>query len=345
MSPNISPQSSCLRRERDRQAQRPQREQAFLRALCVLCGSTAPSGVSSLALALRDAHGCHLRRSLDFLALTKPRVVLMVLATAMVGFYLASPSVPNFSLLAQALVGIALAAGGTLALNQYLERDVDAKMARTRHRPLPDGRVRPGEALGFGVGLAAVGLGYLAVAVNPESALVTVLITVSYLFVYTPLKRRSALCTVLGAVPGALPPVVGWVAARGEFGPGAWILFGILFLWQLPHTLAIASVYRADYACAGLQFTPIGDPDGGSTRRQVVVACVALLIMGALPSAAGIAGPLYLTGAVLLGTGFLACGLALAVSRSARDARRLAFTSLVYLPALLFLMAIDRIPL
>jgi protoheme IX farnesyltransferase len=294
---------------------------------------------------VREARGRPLRRFLDFLALTKPRVVLMVLATALVGFYLASPGAPRLGLLVHALTGLALAAGGTLTLNQYLERDVDARMARTRRRPLPDGRVRPGEALGFGLVLAAVGLGYLAVAVNPGSALVTVCITLTYLCVYTPLKRRSALCTLLGAIPGALPPVAGWVAARGEFGLGAWILFGILFLWQLPHTLAIASVYRSDYACAGLQFTPIVDPDGGSTRRQVVVACAALLLMGVLPSAAGMAGPLYLAGAVLLGTGLLGCGLALAASRSDREARRLAFASLVYLPALLFLLAIDRIPL
>ncbi len=301
--------------------------------------------MTAFAHARRDARGRPLRRSLDFLALTKPRVVLMVLVTALVGFYLASPPIPRLALLAQALIGLALAASGTLALNQYLERDVDAMMARTRHRPLPDGRVRPGQALGFGLGLATAGLAFLAVAVNPRSALVTGLITFIYLAVYTPLKRRSMLCTLLGAIPGALPPVAGWVAARGEFGAGAWILFGILFMWQLPHTLAIASVYRSDYACAGLRFTPILDPDGRSTRRQVVGACVALLVMGLLPSAVGMAGPLYLAGAILLGVGLLAWGLALAVSRSARDARRLAFASLVYLPVLLFLMAIDRIPL
>ncbi|MBI4537321.1 MAG: protoheme IX farnesyltransferase [candidate division NC10 bacterium] len=301
--------------------------------------------MSSLALAIREPRGRLRRRAVDFLALTKPRVVLMVLVTASVGFYMASPVPPNLRLLVHTLLGVALAAGGTLALNQYLERDVDAKMARTRHRPLPDGRLRPEEALGFGLGMSATGMGYLAVAVNPSSALVTGLTTASYLFVYTPLKRRSVLCTVLGAVPGALPPVAGWAAARGEFASGAWVLFGILFVWQLPHALAIASVYRSAYVCAGLRFTPIVDPGGGGTARQVLLDCLALLAVGLLPTLVGMAGPLYFLGALVLGVGMLVFGLSLAVTRSVANARRLVYASLVYLPSLLFLMAIDRIPL
>jgi protoheme IX farnesyltransferase len=267
----------------------------------------------------------------------------MVLVTAGVGYYLASPAVPDLLRLLHTLGGVGLAAGGTLALNQYLERDVDARMARTRRRPLPDGRLRPGEALAFGLALAAAGIAYLALVVNPLSAGVTALTTLTYLGVYTPLKRRSTLCMLLGAVPGALPPVAGWAAVRGEWGGGAWLLFGILFLWQLPHTLAIASVYRADYACAGLQLQPVVEPDGASTRRQIVVGCAALWLMGLLPGLTGLAGPVYLVGAALLGTGFLASGIRLARSRSIADARRVVLASLIYLPTLLFLMAIDRI--
>jgi protoheme IX farnesyltransferase len=300
--------------------------------------------MTPLSLSVRAAHR-RLGRPVDFLALTKPRVVLMVLVAALAGFYAASPLVPDLARLARALTGIALAAGGTLALNQYLERDVDAALARTRGRPLPDGRVRPGDALAFGVGLAAVGLGYLAVAVNIPSALVVGLTTASYLLVYTPLKRRSAHCALIGAVPGALPPVAGWVAARGEFGAGAWILFGILFLWQLPHTLAIAMVYRSEYACAGLRVAPVADREGASARRAIVANCAALFLVGLLPALAGMAGPNYLIGASVLGGGFVACGIALAVSRSERDARRLVIASLIYLPTLLALMALDRIPL
>jgi protoheme IX farnesyltransferase len=269
----------------------------------------------------------------------------MVLVTALAGFYVASPIAPDLVRLAHTLAGIALAAGGTLALNQYLERDVDGAMARTRRRPLPDGRLRPADALGVGVGLAGLGLTYLAVAVNLASAAVVGLATVSYLFVYTPLKRRSDLCALVGAVPGALPPVAGWVAARGEWGTGAWILFGILFLWQLPHTRAIALVYSGEYACAGLRVAPAAEDPGGTwLRRPIVAHCAALFLMGLLPALAGMAGPLYLLGAGALGAGFVACGVALAVSRSERDARRLLYASLIYLPLLLALLAIDRIP-
>lgn len=285
------------------------------------------------------------RRLADFLALTKPRVVLMVLVTGWIGFYLASPGPPEVGRLLHLLVGLALAAAGTLALNQYLERDVDARMARTRRRPLPAGRLRPAEALAFGSLLSVAGIGHLGLWVGGPAALLTLLTLVSYLFVYTPLKRRSPLCLLLGAIPGALPPVTGWVAARGELGAGAWVLFGILFLWQLPHTLAIASLYRSDYACAELMLAPLEDAGGRRTRRQIVADCAALLLMGLLPGLIGMAGTLYLVGALTLGVGFLGCGIAAAISRSAADARRLLLASLVYLPALLALMAIDRLPL
>ena len=193
----------------------------------------------------------------DFFALTRPRVVLMVMITTLVGFYLASVGTPDYLRLIQTLLGLGFAAGGTLALNQYLERDLDARMERTRLRPLPDGRLRPRQALIFGIAITGGGLLHLAIFVNPLSALVTAISVGSYLFVYTPLKRKTSLCSIVGAVPGALPPVIGWGAARGELGLEAWVLFGILFFWQIPHSLAIARLYREDYARAGIRVLPV----------------------------------------------------------------------------------------
>ncbi len=286
-----------------------------------------------------------MRRAADFFELAKPRVVLMVLITAFVGFYVGSEAVPNYLELLQMLFGTALAAGGTLALNQYLERDTDALMERTRRRPLPDGRVQPVEALWFGVLVTLAGLVYLAIAVNFISASVTALIAVCYLLLYTPMKPRSSLCMLIGAVPGALPPVVGWTAARGDFDITAWVLFAIMFLWQIPHTLAIARLYRDDYAKAGIQFLPVIDPDGSSTNRQIVSHCAALLVVSLLPTLLGSAGQIYFAVAFLLGIGFLVSGIRLAMESTLGRARRLLYASLIYLPALLLVMALDRIPL
>lgn len=284
------------------------------------------------------------RRGGDFLALTRPRVVVMVLVTTLVGFYLASWGAPDHLRLLQTLLGAGLAASGTVALNQYLERDVDARMGRTRLRPLPDGRLRPTEALAFGAAITGGGVFYLALGVNVLSGLVTAISVGSYLFLYTPLKRRTPLCSIVGAVPGALPPVIGWGAARGELSLEAWVLFSILFLWQIPHSLAIGRLYRDDYARAGIQLLPVVEPDGRSTGRQIVGTCLALLGVGLLPTLIGLAGPLYFFGALALGIAFLCCGIALAVSYSERAARRLLFASLVYLPAALLLMALDKVP-
>jgi protoheme IX farnesyltransferase len=284
------------------------------------------------------------RRLADFAELTKPRVVVMVLITAFVGFYVGSDGIPNYLRLLQMLFGTALAASGTLALNQFLERDTDGLMERTRRRPLPDGRVQPREALWFGTVIMAAGLGYLALAVNLAAAWVTLAITISYLFCYTPMKRRSPLCMLIGAVPGALPPVIGWAAARGEFQIDAWVLFAIMFLWQVPHTLAIARLYREDYARAGIQFLPVVEPDGKSTNRQIVSHCAALLAVSLLPTLLGSAGPIYFIVAFVLGAGLLASGIRLALQSSASRARRLLLSSLVYLPALLLVLALDRMP-
>jgi protoheme IX farnesyltransferase len=275
-----------------------------------------------------------LRRAADFFELTKPRIVFMVLVTAFVGFYVGSEKVPNYLRLLQMLLGTALAAAGTLTLNQFLERDTDAMMERTRRRPLPDGRVQPREALCFGIFITVAGLAYLALAVNVESAWVTAWITVSYLLLYTPMKRRSSLCMFIG-----------WVAARGAFEVDAWVLFAIMFLWQVPHTLAIARLYREDFAKAGIQFLPVIEPEGTSTNRQIISHCAALLAVSLLPTLLGIAGALYFAAAFVLGVGFLASGVSLAMDSTLNRARRLLFASLIYLPVLLLMMALDRVPL
>jgi protoheme IX farnesyltransferase len=296
----------------------------------------APAGSGIAVAATR-------RRMADFVALSKPRVVLMVVLTTLVGYYLGVGFELDWVQLTHLLIGSALAAGGTLALNQVLERDLDGRMQRTRRRPLPDGRLQPGEATVFGGLLTLGGVAYLALAVGSGCAAVIALIAVLYLGLYTPLKRVSPLATVLGAVPGALPPVAGWVAARGELGIGAAVLFAILFLWQLPHTLAIARLYREDYARAGIRVLPVVDPDGGSTERQIVAGCLALHAAGLLPTLVGLTGGLYFFGALLLGASFLAVGAAQALRPSTPAARRVVIASVVYLPILLALMALDKV--
>lgn len=283
------------------------------------------------------------RRVQDFVALTKPRVVFMVLVTTLIGFYLGSWGGVEWIPLLHTLVGVAMAAGGTLSLNQYLERDLDARMGRTRLRPLPDGRLQPSEALLFGVLTTAVGLVYLTVMVNSLSGLVTAISVGSYLFLYTPLKQKTPLCLIIGAIPGALPPVTGWVAAAGSVGVEAGVLFAILFLWQVPHSLAIAVLYRDDYARADIKLLPVVDPEGRSTGRQIVSNCLALLAVALLPTTLHLAGSLYFVAALVLGLAFLLCGIMLAQSRTVGAARRLLWASLIYLPALLSLMALDKV--
>jgi heme o synthase len=279
----------------------------------------------------------------DLIVLTKPRVVLMILVTTLVGYYVGLTGAPDWARLLHLALGTALAAGGTLALNQYWERDVDARMERTRARPLPDGRLMPLEALVFGGSMTALGLAELAAFVGVPAAAVTLATFALYLFAYTPLKLRTALCTIVGAVPGALPPVTGWVAARDDAGAGAWILFGILFLWQLPHTLAIARLYRDDYARAGVRLLPVIDPEGSSTERQILTGCLALLGVSLLPTLSGLAGGVYFAGALALGLGFVVLGARHAIAPSPVGARRVLFASLLYLPALLALLAFDKL--
>ena len=279
----------------------------------------------------------------DLVALAKPRVVLMVMVTTAVGYYVGLTGAPDYTRLVHLLIGTLLAAGGTLALNQYWERDVDARMERTRARPLPDGRLAPLEALLFGGAVTLVGFAYLGALVSTLSLVVTALTTALYLFAYTPLKLRTPLCTIVGAVPGALPPVTGWVASRDDLGVGAWVLFGIMFLWQLPHTLAIARLYRDDYARAGVRLLPVVDAEGTSTERQIVTGCLALLAVSLLPTLIGLAGPIYFVGAFLLGAAFVVLGARQALAPSAGSARRVLLASLLYLPVLLALLAFDKV--
>jgi protoheme IX farnesyltransferase len=279
----------------------------------------------------------------DLVALTKPRVLVMVLVTTLVGYDVGLTGSADYWRMIHLLIGTLLAAGGTLTLNQYRERDIDARMDRTRDRPLPAGRLQPLEALLFGVALTLLGTAYLAALVGGLAALVTAATAILYLFAYTPLKQRTALCTLVGAVPGALPPVAGWAAARGDVTLGAWVLFGVLFLWQLPHTLSIARLYRDDYARAGVRVLPVIDPDGASTERQIVLACLALLTVSLLPTVIGWTGPIYLAGALALGLAFAGVGIGQALAPSAHSARRVLLVSLLYLPLLLGLLAFDRI--
>lgn len=287
-------------------------------------------------------HSVFARRAADYVELVKPRLVVMILITTAAGFYLGAETVDWLRCL-HTLIGAGLTAAGVLGLNQYLERDVDAQMKRTQERPLPDGRMNPLEALLVGAVLTGSGMLYLTFIVNVLSGFVISLIVVSYLFLYTPLKRKTSLCTLIGAVPGALPPVVGWVAARGSLTGEAWVLFTILFLWQIPHSLAIAYIYREDYAKAGFRLLPVIHPDGASTCRQIVINCVALLGVGLLPALYNIAGGIYFFTALLAGAGFLAVGIYLARTRSVKAARYLLYASLLYLPLMFITMALDKI--
>ena len=283
-----------------------------------------------------------IRLARDLIALTKPRVLLMVLATTLVGYFVGLRGSADFVRVTHLLVGTLLAAGGTLALNQHLERDVDARMERTRRRPLPDGRLQPLEALLFAGALTFLGVAYLTVGVGIAAAAVTLFTTVLYLGVYTPLKTRTALCMLIGAVPGALPPVTGWVAARGDLGLGAMVLFGIVFLWQLPHTLAIARLYRDDYARAGVRVLPVVDADGTMSERQIVSSTLALVAVSLLPTVIGISGVGYFTMACALGLGLLSAAVAHAHRPSMGSARRVLMATLLYLPLLLAVLAFDK---
>jgi protoheme IX farnesyltransferase len=278
----------------------------------------------------------------DWIELTKPRITTMVVFTTLVGFVTASPPPLRLGALLAVLAGTALVAAGAAVLNQLLERRTDALMWRTRERPLPAGRVSPGDAALFGTLLSASGLGILSWLCGPLPAGLAAVTLASYLGIYTPLKRRTSLATLVGAVPGALPPVIGWAAARGSLDGGAAVLFGILFFWQVPHFLAIAWLYRDDYARAGFPMLPVLDREGTVTGRQTVLHSLALLAVSLAPGATGLAGPGYLAVAFVLGAGLTLFAVRLASARDLAAARALFLASVLYLPALCSLLLVAR---
>jgi protoheme IX farnesyltransferase len=279
----------------------------------------------------------------DYLELTKPRITLTVVMTSLVGFVMATHGPLDLGRLGLAVAGVALVAAGASALNMLLERRTDALMLRTRNRPLPAGRLRVVEALAFGLALTAAGLVVLRFGTGPAAAAVALLTWSTYLFAYTPLKTRTSLSTIVGAFPGALPPVIGWAAARGQVEPGAVVLFAILFLWQIPHFLAIAWIYRDDYARGGLPMLPVLDPAGIVTGRQAVANSLALLVVSVVPTIAGLAGRAYLVGAVVLGVAFTSIAVSSAIRRTDAAARTLFLGSVVYLLGVCTLLLVDRV--
>jgi protoheme IX farnesyltransferase len=278
----------------------------------------------------------------DYWTLTKPEVNFLVLVSALVGFYLAAPGAVNGWLLFHTLMGTLLVAGGTGTLNQFLERHTDALMRRTANRPLPAGRLAPAEAFWFGILLSIAGGAELWIAANPLTSALALATLASYLVLYTPLKRQTPLCTLVGAIPGAMPPLIGWAAVRNGLGAEAWVLYAILFLWQFPHLLAIAWMYREDYARAGLQMLPRHDHNGRATMRQVLGCTLALLPVSLIPAFTGHAGWLYLVGAATLGAGFLYYGARVAAARTNALAKQLLIVSIVYLPLVFALLMFDR---
>ena len=276
----------------------------------------------------------------DYLELSKSRIVLMVLITTAAGFLFAAQTVDPL-LMMHTLIGTALVAAGTNALNQYVERDLDAKMHRTRMRPLPAGRITPRAALLFSSAIAILGTIYLGIAVNWLTAALGAFTLTSYIFVYTPLKRVSTICTLIGAIPGAVPPLMGWTAATNELGLGGWIAFGILFLWQLPHFMAISWMYREDYARGGFAMLSVRDNDGAAVARQAIYYTLALLGVSVLPFVFGMTGPVYLIGAVASGTTLLVAAVRFFFDRGIRNARSLFMISNLYLLTVMLLLVID----
>ncbi len=282
----------------------------------------------------------------DYISLTKPRITWLILMSTGVGYFFGLRGVSlwqiNFWALLHTIVGTGLIASGTAALNQWYERDADAKMRRTSDRPLPAGRLDARRAMAFGVALAIAGFAELAWFVNLLSGVLGVATLVSYLFLYTPLKQRSWLSTTVGAFPGAMPPMIGFAAASGTLTAQAWVLFAILFLWQFPHFYAIAWMYRDDYARAGIRMLPVVEPDGQSTARQIILFASLLIPVSLAPGLLGMSGKIYLLGALALGVWFLYSGVRVATERSILRARGVLLVSVFYLPLLYGLMLLDR---
>jgi protoheme IX farnesyltransferase len=279
----------------------------------------------------------------DYIALTKPRITWLILMSTGVGYFFGQATgTPHWILLFHTLIGTGLIASGTAALNQWYERDADTLMRRTAGRPLPTGKMTALRALVFGIVLAGLGFGELALGANLLTALLGAFTLASYLFIYTPLKQRSHLSTVIGALPGAMPPLIGYAASHGSLTPEAWTLFAILFIWQFPHFLAIAWMYREDYARAGIRMLPVVEPDGMSTGRQIILYASTLIPVSLFPVLLGMSGKVYLVGALILGGWFLYTGVRVAFDLTNIRARRVLLASIIYLPVIYGLMIFDR---
>jgi heme o synthase len=279
----------------------------------------------------------------DYWTLTKPEVNFLVLASTFTGFYIAKQGPTNYGLLLHTLIGTVLVASGTATLNQFIERRGDAQMRRTSYRPLPSGRLAPWKALTFGIAISVIGAAELFFRVNPLASLLAAATLLSYLLIYTPLKRKTALCTFLGAFPGAMPPLIGWAAVRGTVAPDAWLLFAIVFLWQFPHFLAIAWLYREDYQRAGLRMLPQADVSGKFTAYEIVVLTIGLIGITLLPVLLRLEGWIYLGAALLAGAMFLKESSRMISHRSKETSRRLLHASVMYLPLLFAVMVLDRL--
>jgi protoheme IX farnesyltransferase len=281
-------------------------------------------------------------RAAAYLELTKPRITFLIALTSAAGFALGSRGAVNYLQLAHALIGIALLSSGIATLNQFIERDLDGLMRRTADRPLPSGRLLPFEALWFGISLTLMAEFYLAVFVNTLTALLGLTVIAGYLFVYTPLKTRTSLSTALGAFPGAMPPLMGWAAARGEIDVAAWVLFAILFLWQFPHFLAIAWMYREDYGRAGIRMLPVVEPDGRVTGQQIIAYSLMLCRSVCCLRPWGFRDVFISIAAAVLSLLFLASSVRAALSKSNQHARQLLLASVLYLPLLFGVMVLNR---
>ena len=281
-------------------------------------------------------------RPMAYLALTKPDVSFLVVLTTLAGYALATLGPLDWFRMAQTVVGTTFVAAGTSALNHYFERDSDALMRRTAARPLPSGVLAPSEALFFGVGLAVTGFVQLLIATNLLAALIGAATCATYLGLYTPLKKRTTWATLIGAFPGAAPPLIGWAAARGSLGAGSWVLFGILFLWQVPHFHAISWMYREDYGRAGIRMLPVVDPEGHATFTQILVCAAALIPVSMLASVTGLAGVPYFFGALVLGMLLVEMCLWAAARKTNVRAKWLMHATVLHLPLLLGLMIFDK---
>jgi heme o synthase len=279
----------------------------------------------------------------SYVVLTKPDVTFLVVITTVAGFYLGSRGPIDWFLLLQTICGTMLVAGGTAALNQYAERDMDALMRRTAARPLPSGQLQPMEVLAFGAGAIFVGSIWLALDVNGLAALIALVTCLLYLAAYTPLKQRTPLATAVGAFPGALPPLIGWAAATGSVSLGGWILFAILFFWQFPHFMSIAWMYRQDYARAGIKMLPVVDPKGDATFAQIIWTSLVLVPASLLPSLVGLTGIAYFFGALALGTALAQVGLWANRTRTNVRAKWLMHATVAYIPLLLGWMIFDKL--